>query len=576
MSNNMNFLTFLLLLSLSSKIQPQITQTALINESVRQYQKAEWNITLQAEWSDPHHSADVALDMEITSPAGKIMILPCFYVSGESNQESQWQARFTPREAGAYQYKFRLMDNGKIINTTPLSEFSVSTSNKKGFLQPHNNWSFKFDNGEVFRGIGENIGWEARVNDDSRYFKELHENPRFNYRYMLSKLAANGGNFFRTWMIFWNLPVDWKTAQNSHRYQKSTSRFNESGIKRMDELIHLCDSLGVYVMLALDSHAGFGGSGWEINSYNIRNGGFAATPLEFFTLEKARKQYKDKLRFMIARWGYSPAIAAWEFFNEIDNVMYAGPPENRIPDRVITEWHREMSEYLQQHDPYQHLITTSISHRDVKGLNDIPSIDFNQKHIYKNTTAIPKIINQYLQQHNKPYVIGEFGYEWDWQKNFNDFGDEMDRDFKRGLWYGLFSPTPVLPMSWWWEFFESRGMMQHFNRVREIHNNMLHAGKGDYEPVPVSVSLKEIVAFGVQCGEKYYVYLYNPAKNEIRPNISLESKAESPYTIDSYDCETGMYHKLQEISPEANKLFLKEFELAGKMDVVLVFNKFTK
>lgn len=573
MSKKLNILTFLMILFIVNKIQPQIKQAVMATKEPRQYEKTEWNITLQAEWTNPYHTADVALDMEITSPTGKKMILPCFYVSGESNQESHWQARFTPREAGAFQYKFRLMDNGKIISTTPLSEFSTSTSNKKGFLQPYNNWSFQFDNGELFRGIGENIGWEARMNDDSRYFKVLHENPRFNYRYMLSKLAANGGNFFRTWMIFWNLPVDWKIAQNSHRYQNSTSQFNESGIKRMDELIHLCDSLGVYMMLVLDSHAGFVGSGWEMNNYNIKNGGFAATPLEFFTLEKAHEQYKDKLRFMIARWGYSPAIAAWEFFNEIDNVMYAGPTANRIPDSIITEWHREMSEYLEQHDLYQHLVTTSISHRDVKGLNDLPYIDFNQRHIYKNTVRIPEAINNYSLKHRKPYIIGEFSYEWDWQKNFNDFGDEMDSDFKRGLWYGLFSPTPVLPMTWWWEFFESREMMPYFNRVREIHNNMLNAGKGDYVPVPVTVSAKDIVAFGVQCGAKYYVYLYNPAKNEIHTNISFKIKAEHLYVIDSYNCETGIYRKLQEISPESSNLDLKEFELTGKMDVVLVFNK---
>ncbi len=566
--------TIIVLLFVISKIYPQIKQESMVNEEVRQYEKAEWNITLQAEWTDPYHYSDVALDMEILSPSNQKLIVPCFYISGESKQESKWQARFTPRETGVYQYKFRLVDDGKRISTTPVAKFSAGASPKKGFLQLNNNWSFKFDNGEIFRGIGENIGWEARVNDDSRYFKTLHENPRFNYRDMLSKLTANGGNFFRTWMIFWNLPVDWKTVQNSHHYQNSPSRFNESGIKRMDELINLCDSLGVYVMLALESHAGFVGSAWEMNNYNIKNGGFAATPLEFFTLEKAREQYRDKLRFMIARWGYSPAIAAWEFFNEIDNVMYAGPPENRIPDSVITEWHREMSEYLQQNDPYQHLVTTSISHREVKGLYHLPDIDFNQKHIYKNTMRIPEAINNYLQKHQKPYIIGEFSFDWDWQKNFNDFGEEMDSDFKRGLWYGLFSPTPVLPMTWWWEFFDFRGMINYFKRVREIHNNMLNAGKGNYESIPVSFSSNEIVAFGVQCGEKYFVYLYNSQINSIRTDIQLDVKTSfGGGFVDYYDCETGIYHKLQEIKPEANALFFNEFELAGKTDVILIFSR---
>ena len=81
------------------------------------------------------------------------------------------------------------------------------------------------------------------------------------------------------------------------------------------------------------------------------------------------------------------------------------------------------------------------------GMNAIPDMDVNQKHIYNASSVIPSTILSYEEQFGKPYVIGEFSREWDWSKNFNDFADEMDADFKRGLWYGLFSPTPITPMS---------------------------------------------------------------------------------------------------------------------------------
>jgi hypothetical protein len=117
-------------------------------------------------------------------------------------------------------------------------------------------------------------------------------------------------------------------------------------------------------------------------------------------------------------------------------------------------------------------------------------------------------------------------------------------------------------------------MINYFKRVREIHNNMLNAGKGNYESIPVSVSSKEIVAFGVQCGEKYFVYLYNSQINSIRTDIQLDVKTSfGGGFVDYYDCETGIYHKLQEIKPEANALFFNEFELAGKTDVILIFSR---
>ena len=83
----------------------------------------------------------------------------------------------------------------------------------------------------------------------------------------------------------------------------------------------------------------------------------------------------------------------------------------------------------------------------------LDELDLNQMHIYKRTQYIPAGIQRYIKAYSKSW--GEFGYEWDWNKDFKVIGDEMDFDYKRGLWYGLFSPTPILPMTWWWEFLMS-------------------------------------------------------------------------------------------------------------------------
>jgi hypothetical protein len=62
-------------------------------------------------------------------------------------------------------------------------------------------------------------------------------------------------------------------------------------------------------------------------------------------------------------------------------------------------------------------------------LNSIADIDINQKHISIKTSVIPAEIEKYEKQFGKPYVIGEFGYEWDGSKNFDDFGEEMGLRF---------------------------------------------------------------------------------------------------------------------------------------------------
>jgi hypothetical protein len=545
-----------LLLGNSLMAQNTITDVKLLNSRVRQYEKAEWDVLINAAFSNPYLQEDIVLDMMLTAPSGKKLVLPCYYESGKSGGASRWKARFMPQEKGRYSYLFRLK-KGNQAAASQAGNFNADKSDGKGILHAHDSWTFKFDNGTLFRGIGENICWESRADDDSKFFKALHEKEKYNYEYMLRALAKHGGNYFRTWICSWNLPLDWKSGINSRRYSNSDEYFNPSAILKMDRLVNLSDSLGVHMMLTL-------GEG----SHDEKNGRYAVSTPDFFINAQAKAQYKNRLRFIVARWGYSSAIGAWEFFNEIDNVQFRNA-SNPIPAENIVAWHDEMSAYLKSIDPYGHLVTTSISHRDLKGLNSLDHIDFNQKHIYKKNTALPVTIVQYTKDFGKPYVIGEYGYEYDWSKNFNLFAIEMDSDFKRGLWYGLFTPTPILPLSWWWEYFDDRGTDVYIERVRTIANQMQAAGKGTYEVIKATSSLPEIEIYSVRCGAKTFVYTYNPTKETKTTVVELDQQ-NKPGQCLRYDCESGKSSAVQ-IMVAGGKTQLKGLELAPNTDAVFVF-----
>ncbi|MFO1476528.1 MAG: DUF5060 domain-containing protein [Verrucomicrobiota bacterium] len=488
------------------------------------YDRVDFQVTVTADWArSPFVSEEVALDFHLQKPSGGVVVVPAFYDSGPSGGPSVWRVRFAPAEAGLYRGRGVLVNHGR-TNALAVPAFEVAPSDNKGFLRPGSAWTFRFDNGAPFRGLGENIGWESRNNDDSKYFRKLHEDPRFNYEYLLSRLSTNGGNFFRTWMCPWNLPLEWKSVTDTARYRDDPGYFNASAIRRMDQLVELAGSLDVYIMLTLDSAGNFMGGAWDRSSYRKANGGPAAEAREFFTDPAARAQYRDRLRYLVARWGYSPHIAAWEFFNEIDNLMYGLSP--RIPDDVITAWHTEMSDYLKRVDPYQHLVTTSVSHREVAGLYDLPSIDFNQRHIYghdgqSRVDGFPGALK--AAGHARPLVIGEFGFEWDWSRNFNEFAPQMDRDFRRGLWLGLFSPTPVLPMSWWWEYFDERGTISEMRGVRKVLDWMLAAGGGSFESIDAAWSGPAVRVLGVRCGRTLFFLVLNDASEPALGNLSWKS-----------------------------------------------------
>jgi hypothetical protein len=533
-----------------------------ITKIVSQYEKAEFSIVLQEDFENPYDQRQIALNMILTSPSGKSLLLPCYF-DKRKNGMTVWTARFTPQESGKYRYYFQAVKGGNSEEKSSVETFVAQASDEDGFLHIANFWTLRFDSGKPFRGIGENVGWEPRS----------FSNPKWTYDYLLPKLSQNGANFFRSWMAPNNFPLEWKTVRSTKRYSNTDEHFNPGGIQRLDEVVELADSLGLYMMLAFDSHNTLiEGNQWGIHNYNAKNGGPAATPTEFFTLEESRQRYKNRLRYIVARWGYSPNIAAWEFFNEIDNAAFSEGDSVIIPHDAITSWHKEMAAYLKSIDPYGHIVTTSVSHRIIDGLYSVDDLDLNQMHIYKRTAQIPKGIRRYTQRYNKPFSWGEFGYEWDWNKDFSVIGDEMDFDYKRGLWYGLFSPTPILPMSWWWEYFDERGMTPYFKHVRKISDLMLEAGNGSFETM--EVQSPGVESYAVRCGETSFVYLLNNGDAARKTDLSISHvDTEAAITLQLYDPANGEFSSYEHFREEGNGIRIEGLELRVGSELIVILRR---
>lgn len=544
-------ISILLALLCAAGVQAQIHSAKPSAAKPKRYERTDFEIRLTARYDNAYLQEQVALDMLITTPSGDERLLPCYWVEGASGAESRWEARFTPQQAGRYTCRFRLTEEGRETSLSKPVRLDVQAEAvSRGILRLRDYWTLAYDDGTPFRGIAENICWESRANDDSRFFKALHEqHDKYNYDYMLPLFARNGGNFVRVWMCGFNFPIDQHDHFNNLRYQPSEAYYNPSAVARLDHFVDLCERLGIHAMLCMGQGA-------------VRADG------EFFTGEEQARRYMNRLRYIVARWGYSPAIGMWEFFNEIDNIQYRDA-NNPIPDADIVAWHARMSKYLKSIDPYGHPVTTSISHRDLEGLNAVSDIDINQKHIYRNTGIIPAEILRYENRFGKPYVIGEFGYEWDWSKNFDEFGEQMDRDFRRGLWYGIFSPTPLTPMSWWWEYFENRGMMSYFRGVRQISDRMLADGKGSFEQLTAVCQPAE--AMCVRCGEAVYVYLYNNSAEELKSaDLTVNLGCSGAYTVEAFDPGTCTWQSGGQL-PTPGRFVLGNIALAPYGERIYLF-----
>jgi hypothetical protein len=227
-----------------------------------------------------------------------------------------------------------------------------------------------------------------------------------------------------------------------------------------------------------------------------------------------------------------------------------------------------MSTYLKEHDPYKHIVTTSISHRDIKGMNELPNIDLNQKHIYNHTNLIVGAIQEYTERYHKPYVIGEFGYDWNWDNVKPEVGPQFDFDYRRGLWYGMFSPTPILPMTWWWEFFDERNMTPYFRGVRMISDEMLKDGQGTFEVANVNGS--SIESYAVKCGETYFVYLLNNSQEDVLSTITLDVIKDSTYDVKNFDPMSVQYKDGKSISAGNGKITLSNLSLEKHQEIIYI------
>ena len=158
-------LTFLTTDAQIIKVNPQSMSCAL-------YERMDIDVELKGEWANPYRQEEARLDMIVTAPNGKNSVVPAFFVEGESGKTSHWAVRYTPQAAGQHTYIMRYTQPG-MESVSQSYKLNVKESNGHGILHIADNWSLRYDDGTPFRGIGENLCWESRANDDSKYFKKF-------------------------------------------------------------------------------------------------------------------------------------------------------------------------------------------------------------------------------------------------------------------------------------------------------------------------------------------------------------------------------------------------------------------
>ncbi len=283
--------------------------------------------------------------------------------------------------------------------------------------------------------LGINLAWPAHGDPDAFY-------PR-----AFAEFAAAGLNWTRVWMSHWGaLNLDWRVPEQAP--SPPLGQLDLAVAAHWDRLIAAAETSGVRVQVVLQHHGQVStrvNSNWTENPWNVANGGFLRSPAEFFTSPTARELTRRKYRYIVARWGYSPAVLAWELFNESMYVDARYTPP--VDDAAVAAWSAEMTRTLRRYDIHHHLVTTSDNALDhlLQG-----PVDYLQPHLYgANMLAGVRAYDVDPATLDRPVFYGEVGAD-------NMLGltrDQVDSGITAAplMWSSLMGAGLHAAQPWYWE-----------------------------------------------------------------------------------------------------------------------------
>ncbi len=321
---------------------------------------------------------------------------------GGYNLESNpfpFRIRFSPPKAGKWTCSIKII-TPKFQTESEVVDFEVISGGRGPIIIDKNGRFFERKN-EPFYPIGCNVTWPmTTTSTDPELFAYFDYNingvnyimdegyrpnyaaPRVYKKYQerLNLLANNGVNYMRLIMAPTSCEIEWEELGNY------TQRLHMA--QEMDKLFTWAESRDVILHLSTQLQMTFQNFGpqsyytkwvWDdqINEqhfcyYDLLNG----LPAQNFLInEDAKKYYKQRLRYIMARWGYSSNLGVYEFIAEANQIGNnestdaSGAHTYSVDAKPFEKWHHEMGAFMNSHyNGKSHIITTTYA--GAKAIND--------------------------------------------------------------------------------------------------------------------------------------------------------------------------------------------------------------
>ena len=555
---------------------PAIRDVRPASQQVACYEKFEVIFALPDRYANPFDPDEISVTANVQTPDGKTVTIAGFHSrayyrtvspTGEEiipQGPPHWKIRYAPTQPGTHLYTLKATDAQGTAIWGP-GVFNATPPKTPGFIRvsPAARRYFEFDNGDYYFPIGHNIRSpsDSRLNDQFPWSKRWIEGTAAYARHFPA-MRKHGENLAEIWMAAWSLGIEWSPQWRGYH---GLGQYNLMNAWELDQVIDEADRNGLYLNLVIHNHGKFStiiDNEWVNNPFNQNLGGYLGNPEEFFTDPRARKDFLKLMRYIIARWGYSTRVFAWELWSEL-NITGASGVFYR--SEACVDWHRFATAAIRELDPNDHLITTHYCPDYTSqnmNITTLPGITHASMDAYHKDDRVLRIVDllqataKFNNPAGKPALITEFGGAATAQGLTH-----LQNSLHAALWASTCIPLAGTPLFWWWGLIEEEDYYPEFLAISRFMKDidrrdptlLPHTPKlslpGTKENRIMALSLKSPTR---TLGWIYDTPAFNTAPSEPHPAISnlvtrLDGMNNGRYRVEFWETTRGTLAKSQDV-----------------------------
>lgn len=433
---------------------------------------------------NPFDPAEYALDLLVTTPAGREQRIPGFAEQPMRNVDrgdkelviplgrERFTVRFRPREPGVHRLRLeQRRASGTVI--TELAALNVSGTAWDGYVRVDaTDKRFLSLAGKPFFPIGPNLRAVTDIRCTERLDTKITpDRGTLAYQDYLARLTPTGATAAEIWLSSWNLALEWRGDWPEFR---GLGRYSQERAWRFDRILDLGLAAGIRFDVVVNNHGQASEEvdrEWHNSAYNSANGGLVESALEFFTDSRALIRQDALRRYLAARYADHPAIMAWKLWSEQDLTS----PGRQRDEELLARWHAEAAARWKEHDTYGHPLTTHWSgsyHSVFPQVAALPGLDMLTIDAYHDTAigGQGQLLAHLLQastgrrgslvRFGKPVLVTEYGGQWSACPE-----PQLRAEHASSGFIALVCGHAGAPMMWWFEWIDQGSRFQPYTAL---------------------------------------------------------------------------------------------------------------